>query len=262
LPNALAFGRLNRADSWSVLAWSYCSRRVTGRRRRANGEGSIFGTVSLRGMVPRIAACRCGAINPAISGALAREQIRVPMEVRCGVRTSRHHPPVLVRRERQGDVDAVRKVVAAAFAKNSGQEPIEVDLLARLRDDPGWLPAYSLVATDEDGAVNGHVVATRGEVDGHPALGLGPIGVHPRAQGRGVGSALMHTVLGAAEGRDEGLVALLGEPTFYERFGFRPASDVGIVAPDPAWGMFFQVRLFVTAAPHGNFRYAAPFAEL
>ncbi|WP_328304299.1 GNAT family N-acetyltransferase [Actinomycetospora sp. NBC_00405] len=169
---------------------------------------------------------------------------------------------MLVRRERREDVDAVREVVAAAFAGDDGREPIEVGLLARLRDDPGWLPVYSLVAEEPDGPVVGHVVATRGDVDGRPALGLGPIAVHPKWQGRGVGSALVHAVLGAAEGRDEALVALLGDPAFYGRFGFRPAGDLGIVSPDPAWGAFFQARLLAGPARRGFFRYAAPFAEL
>jgi putative acetyltransferase len=169
---------------------------------------------------------------------------------------------VLVRRERREDVDAVREVVAAAFAGDDGREPIEVGLLARLRDDPGWLPAYSLVAAEPDGPVVGYVVATRGDVDGRPALGLGPIAVQPKWQGRGVGSALVHAVLGAAEGREEALVALLGDPAFYGRFGFRPASDLGIVSPDPAWGASFQARLLAGPAPRGFFRYAAPFAEL
>ena len=89
----------------------------------------------------------------------------------AAARTPGHDPAVLVQRERDGDIGAVREVVAAAFAGDSGQEPVEVDLLARLRDDPGWLPAYSVVARDDDGAVIGHVVATRGDVDGCPEIG-------------------------------------------------------------------------------------------
>jgi predicted N-acetyltransferase YhbS len=84
-------------------------------------------------------------------------------------------------------------------------------LVARLRADPCWLPALSLLAIAED-IVIGHVVCTRGHVDDAPALGLAPISVLPECQGRGVGHALMHAVLGAAEATDEPLVRLLGEP--------------------------------------------------
>jgi putative acetyltransferase len=169
---------------------------------------------------------------------------------------------VLVRRERPGDVPAVRAVVAAAFPVPEGAAaPVEVGLLDRLRADAGWLPAFSLVAVVDDEVV-GHVVATRGQVGEHPALGLGPIAVGPDHQGRGVGTALVHAVVGAAEARDEVLVALLGEPGFYARVGFRPAAELGVDAPDPAWGGYFQARALVDDPPRGPFRYATPFDEL
>lgn len=174
---------------------------------------------------------------------------------------------MLLRRERPEDVDQVRAVVGAAFTRpeDRAQVPVEVPLLDELRRDRGWLPALSVVATEvPGGAVLGHVVCTRGAVDDHPALGLGPLAVHPDHQGSGVGTALMHAVLGAAEGRDERIVALLGEPAFYARFGFRPAGAHGIGAPDPAWGDYFQVRRLGDDAAGivGSFRYAAPFGRL
>jgi putative acetyltransferase len=180
---------------------------------------------------------------------------------------------VIIRRERPGtaDVDAIRAVHAAAFARpdDAGGVPVEAPLVDSLRADAGWLPHLSLVA-EVDGDVVGHVVCTRGWVasSGHggdvPVLGLGPLGVLPEHQGRGVGTALMHAVLGAAEGRDEPLVALLGEPRYYGRFGFTAAADHGIEAPDPAWGPYFQVRILASGdgTLAGPFRYAAPFAEL
>lgn len=171
---------------------------------------------------------------------------------------------MLIRRETPGDVDAIAAVTTAAFrrAPDAG-EPPETRLLARLRDDGGWLEALSLVAM-ADQSVIGHVVRTRGHVDEIPALGLGPISVQPDRQRNGVGHALMHAVLGAADATGEPLVCLLGDPRFYRRFGFRSAARLGIAAPDPAWGRHFQARALSCCPPHvtGTFRYAAPFAEL
>ncbi|GAA4808934.1 N-acetyltransferase [Actinomycetospora chlora] len=167
---------------------------------------------------------------------------------------------MIVRRERPGDVADVRAVVTAAFAPDDGTQPVEPGLLDRLRTDPGWLPTFSLVA-EEDREVVGHVVATRGWVGDVPALGLGPLAVRPDRQGRGTGRTLVHALVAAAEARDEVLVALLGDPGFYGRCGFRPSTDVGVAAPDESWGRYFQVRALTDAVPRGTFRYAAPFSS-
>jgi putative acetyltransferase len=74
----------------------------------------------------------------------------------------------------------------------------------------------------------------------------------------------MHSVLGAADATGEPLVALLGDPAFYQRFGFVAASKLGIAAPDTTWGTSFQARV-LSSVPRGligTFRYASPFAEL
>src|SRR3954452_9572311 len=162
---------------------------------------------------------------------------------------------MLIRRERPTDDVAVDAVTRAAFGRE-----LEPALLARLREDEGWLPALSLVAVDA-GDVVGHVVCSRGFVDSAPVVGLGPISVRPDRQRCGVGHALMHAVLAAAEATGEPLVALLGDPAFYGRFGFVPASEAGIDSPDLAWGEHFQVRT-LGARVTGTFRYAAPFADL
>jgi putative acetyltransferase len=164
---------------------------------------------------------------------------------------------VIIRRELPADVRAVHAVHRAAFPS-----PVEADLVESLRADPGWLPRLSLVA-DDDGIV-GHVLCTRGNIDGAPALGLGPLGVLPAHQRTGVGSALMQAVLGAADAMDEPIVVLLGHTDYYPRFGFVPAASLGIAAPDPAWGAHFQARPLTAYTPSltGKFHYAAPFEAL
>jgi len=162
---------------------------------------------------------------------------------------------LLIRRERPEDAEVVDTVTRAAFGRE-----LEPSLLARLRRDDGWLPELSLVAV-ESGEVVGHVVCTRGFVGDAPVVGLGPISVRPDHQRCGVGHALIHAVLGAAEATGEPLVALLGDPVFYRRFGFIPASEAGIDSPDRAWGEHFQIRT-LGARVTGTFRYAATFADL
>ena len=175
---------------------------------------------------------------------------------------------MLIRRETAGDAAAVSAVHAAAFSGGGPAEHVvEVRLVEALRASDAWLPRLSLVAVD-GGVVVGHVVCTRADVDGKPALGLGPIGVRPPSQGRGVGSVLMHAVLAAAEALDESIVGVLGAPAYYRRFGFRPARTVGVESPDPTWGDAFQIRFLGPGSQRadggrlGRFRYAAPFDDV
>jgi putative acetyltransferase len=178
-------------------------------------------------------------------------------------------PSIVIHRELPEDVEAVRTVVAAAFADQTppdaaaGAVPVEVTLVDALRATDEWLPPLSMVA-EVDGDVVGYVVCSRAWVETHPVLGLGPLAVSPTSQGSGVGSALMHAILGAADALDEPLVALLGHTDYYPRFGFRAASTLGIVAPVAAWGDHFQARPMTAYDPaiRGAFRYAQPFNDL
>jgi putative acetyltransferase len=178
---------------------------------------------------------------------------------------------VHVRREEPADHDAVRALHRAAFCRRAGdrqQDVAEARLTDELRADVGFLPHLSLVAVrglpGEDQAVVGHVIATRGwlEPAGVPALGVGPLGVLPTEQGRGVGSALVHSLLAVAEAAGERVAVLLGAPAYYGRFDFRPAAELGITAPDPAWGAHFQARHLTGPPVSGAFRYASPFDGL
>jgi putative acetyltransferase len=71
----------------------------------------------------------------------------------------------------------------------------------------------------------------------------------------------MHAVLGAADALGEPLVALLGSTGYYQKFGFRPASEYGIAPAHPEWGEHFQVRPLAAydQAVRGQFAYPEPF---
>jgi putative acetyltransferase len=168
-----------------------------------------------------------------------------------------------LRRERAGDEAGIAAVHAAAFARleNPGTITPEVGLVDEFRASDSWIPALSVVALVDD-EIAGHVVCSRATIAStYPVLGLGPLGVRPQSQNRGVGLALGHAVVAAADALDEPLIALLGNPRYYGRFGFEPAADHGIEAPDPNYGDHFQVRALTTAtgAERGDFQYAPAF---
>lgn len=111
---------------------------------------------------------------------------------------------------------------------------------ARMR--AGRLPAegLALVARDIDtGALVGSVrlwsvtLGDGGDGDARAALMLGPIGIDPGAQGQGVGSKLMRHALAEAAFRGHAAVILVGDPEYYERFGFEGRLVADLRLPGP-----------------------------
>lgn len=172
---------------------------------------------------------------------------------------------MLIRQETVADHDRIDAVHRGAFGDPALRtDPAEVRLVRELREDDGYIRALSLVAEDADGHVVGHVICTRGRLESGRVVGLGPLGVDPSQQRRGVGAALMHAVIAAADALEFDVVVLLGHRGYYPRFGFVPAATLGIVPPDPTWGDHFQARPLARwqSTVGGRFRYAAPFERI
>lgn len=131
---------------------------------------------------------------------------------------------ISIREERAEDVVAIRMVNELAFG-----QPQEGRLVETLRSAGGVL--LSRVAVQEHRVV-GHVlyspvaIASGGaEIVG---AGLGPIAVLPEFQRQGIGTRLVEA--GNSELRAAGMpfIIVLGHPAYYPRFGFMPASRLGI----------------------------------
>lgn len=66
-----------------------------------------------------------------------------------------------------------------------------------------------------------------------PALLLGPLAVSPEAQGLGLGGALMRHAIVEATRLGHGAILLVGDPEYYERFGFSAGETGGLAMPGP-----------------------------
>ena len=170
---------------------------------------------------------------------------------------------MIVRRYQADDYQAIRRIYAAAFARPEDPEsvPLEVGVFEALWEAGDAIPELSFTALKEVGAV-GHVTASRATVATDPVVAVGPIGVLPEHQGRGIGSALMNALLTAADAADVPMVVLLGSPRYYSRFGFRPAQELAVTSPEPRWGEAFQARTLTAYTPAiaGRFEYAPAFS--
>ncbi|HEV2091799.1 MAG TPA: N-acetyltransferase [Rubrobacter sp.] len=165
-----------------------------------------------------------------------------------------------IRSEEAGDAPGIWETTRRAFGREK-----EARLVNDLRE--GGHARLSLVVAEEGGRLVGHVVFSgavirtqRGEVE---ALALGPVGVIPECQGRGVGSALIGEALDRCAHAGHRIVVLLGHPGYYPRFGFS-AEQAGNLSSVYSGEAFMALELAPGALSGvvGEFEFAPPFGAV
>jgi predicted N-acetyltransferase YhbS len=159
---------------------------------------------------------------------------------------------VMIRCENAGDVAAREALLDRAYGPVRFEKPSQ-----RLRS--GRAPALALVALDK-----GEVVGTvrlwpvlAGA--GRPALLLGPLAVHPGRRCRGVGAALMWRALRMARAAGHAAVLLVGDASYYARFGFTADKTGALAMPgayEPARLLGLELTAGALDGAHGAIRAA------
>jgi predicted N-acetyltransferase YhbS len=135
--------------------------------------------------------------------------------------------PFAIRGERASDVDAREALLDACFGEGR-----DLRTCQRLRD--GRAPAEGLALSAlRDGRLAGTLRLWHVSAGGAPALVLGPLAVDPTSRGLGVGAALVNHALAAAKARGHGAVILLGDASYYARFGFSALKTGELRLPGP-----------------------------
>ena len=95
-------------------------------------------------------------------------------------------------------------------------------------------------------------------------LGLGPVAVVPAHKREGIGTALVWEGIAVCQSLNSAWIVVLGEPGFYGRFGFVPASRHAISGEFGGGDAFGLLVLpgHAPPTPGGHIRYAAEFREL
>lgn len=121
----------------------------------------------------------------------------------------------------------------------------------RVREFADFAPELSFCAWD-DGRLAGVVRLWRVRVGETSVVFLGPLAVEPGLQSAGVGARLVETACAAAEAAGEAAVLLVGDPPYFERFGFVTAPEARMPAPVDQRRVL--VRSFRDVALNGDVR--------
>jgi len=160
----------------------------------------------------------------------------------------------VIRREKFEDQSSVYSVVHRAFGSIA-----EADLVEALR--PYSKHIISLVAEVEDQII-GHITFSPVKVNGSSSLAIGPISVLPDYQNRGIGTRLITTGLKVCRKLGKTCVFVLGNPSFYTRFGFVMAATHDLYYRNSEMDAHFMVMEFIPNSLHslsGEVKYLPVF---
>lgn len=131
---------------------------------------------------------------------------------------------VTIRTERADDHAQVHAVHCAAFPTDA-----EARLVDSLRTSDKAV--VSLVA-EINKRIIGHILFSPVSIEraagGAFGVGLAPVAVFPTHQRQGIGSRLVEQGIAACRQAGLEFIVVLGEPSFYQRFGFTQASRFGL----------------------------------
>ena len=160
-----------------------------------------------------------------------------------------------IRKEETKDFEQVREVIRGAFPSDA-----ESKLVGALRANNKAI--VSLVAFHEE-QVLGHILfspVSTTPLSEARGIGLAPVVVHVDVQIQGIGSQLIREGLRLCAELKYDYCVVLGNPKYYQRFGFEKASKFGIQNEYEVDDEFMFMRLSERGGPDGLVKYAAEFS--
>lgn len=164
---------------------------------------------------------------------------------------------MLIRTEIPVDAPGIDRLLRHCFP-----EEAEAELVARLRED--GLLTLGVVATDDDGGVVGYAAFSPVTIDKDECqwVALAPLAVAEAYRRQRVAERLVYEGLDTLNEFGYAGVAVLGEPHYYQRFGFVNAAQQGLHCRWPGSEDAFQVYPLAPQAlaqVQGCIEYAEPF---
>lgn len=164
---------------------------------------------------------------------------------------------MLIRVEIPVDAPGIDALLRQSFESND-----EADLVQQLRED--GLLTLGIVATDDEGGVVGYAAFSPVEVSGEDRqwVALAPLAVEESLRRQGLAEKLVYEGLDSLNEFGYAAVVVLGDPAYYQRFGFVPAARHQLSCRWPGTEEAFQVYALAEDALNdadGEVVFSAPF---
>ena len=138
---------------------------------------------------------------------------------------------LIIRKEKTGDFKQTEHMTMRSFWNKYWPGCTEHLLIRIIRESKDFIPELSRVA-ELNGRIVGAVYYTKAWiVDGetkHEIVTFGPLAVEPTLEGNDIGGELMRETIKLAKEAGTAGIAVIGEPNYYPRFGFRRGSEFAV----------------------------------
>ena len=152
--------------------------------------------------------------------------------------------------EREDDHFEVEDMVRNSFWNIYRPGAYEHLIVHNLRDDESFISNLAYVIKNDD-IIVGHINYSKGKIDHgneiEEGIILGPVSIDRDYQNRGLGTWLIEHTLCLAKKEGIPFVFVVGDESYYSRFGFRPASEYGLYLEGTdvnEENPFFMIKIF------------------
>ncbi len=170
---------------------------------------------------------------------------------------------LIIRGEKAADCAVISEINKIAFGRDD-----EAKLVEDVRKTKNYEFGFSLVAVKED-VILGYALFSKAFVvhkgRRFKCLALGPIAVLPEHQRKGIGKALIAEGFERAREVGFGAIVVLGDPAYYEQFGFKPSTVYKVrcsFSPSPEYFMVKEITRNALRGIIGTVQYAREFLTL
>ncbi|USS88381.1 N-acetyltransferase [Fructilactobacillus hinvesii] len=132
------------------------------------------------------------------------------------------------------DYPVVNRLVFQAFQESEHGYNEENDLVKKIRVASDYQPNLEVVAAEESQIVGYgmlspcKIITATNSIVG---LVLAPLAVLPTSQQQGVGTQILRCLEARVDTKTFHFISILGDPGYYQRFGYEPANKWGVSFP-------------------------------